>query len=534
MSLALEALETKFKQNSLPPEASEAAALRLGLLRSAAPDTFEHVDTRHYLTELLTFPWDKPPQTRVDVGKLNEALELGAYAPAGMTEALAEFLADIYGGEQAGLPASHPTPVLAGPPGIGKRTLARKIGKAIGRPVEIIDLRLTENDADLFGVPTDRVRGRPGLLIRALQSAGRRDAVIVLAGMDWAVRSWQDHGMNLLKFVFDAEERRRFRDKFLDVDIDLSSVLFVITIGSLQYLPPEVFGEILPLEWAGYTKRRKVEIALADMIPALLAKHSLTSAEFQIVDEAVEVLIEDYSDEAGLTELGVLLDRLCRKVAAGKAAERSAPAPIDAEAIRTLMGPPRNYGAQGQVLVRPGMAKGLVETPAGAALEVVEIAVVPGAEGFGSAGQVGDTLARMVDVAYHYLRSRMTEMDISARQLYEYAYRVHVRGLGGDADTPSLGLAVVVAFMSQIRDRLVDPEMALIGEITLNGRVLGAPGLQHKLLAAHRNGIRRVVLPKENQEDLDELPGELRAEMTVVAVDDVEQAIRVALQGYSS
>lgn len=529
LSIAPEALEAKIKENSLPPEAAEVATVRLSMLRTAAPDSFEHVDGRHYLNELLAVPWAEPPAAAVDLDGLRKAVDLGAYAPQSLNETMVEFLAELYSRGAAALPADRPTPVLIGPPGIGKRTLARKIGEAIGRPVEIIDLRLTENDSDVFGASTDRVRGRPGWIVRALQRAGRRDAVIVFAGVEWAVRSWPDHGLRLLRFVFDPAERRHFRDRFLDVDMDLSQALIILTTSSLQFLPPEVENEIVALEWAGFTRRRKIELAKSTLIPDLQERHGLTDEDFFTSDESLGVLIDEYTDEAGVADLQRQLGELCRKVAASAAAGKPTPQPIEPEGIRKLLGPPRSYGAEGQVFVRPGMTKGLVETSAGASLQVVEVAVVPGTEGFGSAGQVSDALARIVDVAYHYVRSRMTEMDISARQLYEYAYRVNVRGQADEAESPMLGLAVAVAFVSQIRDRPVDPELALVGEITLNGKVLGAPGLQHKMLAAHRNGIRRVVLPKENLHDLEELPDELKAEIAVIAVDDVEQAIRVAL-----
>lgn len=530
MSLTPEALEKQYEQNSLPPEAAEIAGVRIAVLRSAEPESFDHIDSKYYLSELLGFPWEDPPASDFDADAARELFDLGVYGPRTIPEETAEYFAGIYGKGAAVPVAEWPVPVLIGPDGVGKRTLARRFGEATGRPVEIINLQLTENDSDLFGVTNDRVRGRPGSIVRALNRARRRDAIVVLAGLDWAVRTWQDHGLYLIKFLFDPGERRHFRDRFLDVEMDLSQTLFVLTALRLESLPPEVAPRLFPVEWAGYTKSRKLELASSSLIPKLLARYSLKSDDFQIIDEGVESIIDEYTNEAGVAYLELILEALCRKAATLASSGRSITSPVDPEAIRTLLGRPRRYRAETKVLVRPGMAKGIALSPEGASIEVAEVALVPGSEGFGAAGNANDSVVRMIDVAYHYIRSRMTEMDISARQLYEYAYRVNMVGLANDVSSQSLGLAVVVAFLSQIRDRLVDPELALIGETTLNGRVIGDSGLQHMLLAAHRNGIRRLLIPRETQEDLEELPPTLSTDISIVQVDDAEQAIRVALE----
>ena len=530
MTQVSEDLEEQINQNSLPAEAADIAAARLAVLQSAAPDSFDHIDSKYYLTELLDFPWGDPPASTFDAAMARETLDIGFYGPRTIPDDLADYLAAMAGDGGTALAADWPVPVLLGPAGIGKRTLARRLGKVTGRPVEIIQMDLTENDSELFGVPSDRVRGKAGSIVRALNRARRRDAIIVLAGIDWAVRSWSDHGLTLMKFLFDPDERRHFRDRFLDVEMDLEEVLFVLTSPGIDVLPPEVSSRVFAVEWAGYTRSRKVEIAVTVVLPNLLERYSLTNEEFQILDEAVESVVDRYTNDSGLEQVEFVLDALCRKAAAAKPAGKPISVPIDSEVVQQLLGKPRRYGDQIQVLVRPGMAKGVALSAQGAVIEVVEVAVVPGTEGFGPVGSPSDAVARVIDLSYHYIRSRMTEMDISARQLYEYAYRVNLPGYPNEISAPSLGLAVVVAFLSQIRDRLVDPELALVGEMTLNGRVIGGPGLQHMLLAAHRNGIKRLVIPGECREDLDDLPADLSSSIAIIEVDDAEQAIRVALE----
>ncbi len=530
MSQVLESLEERIKRNSLPSEAADVAAARLSVMRSAQPESFDYIDSKHYLDELLTFPWEDQASGALDAAKAREVLDLGAYGPQRIPDDIAEYFAAMTSEGGPANVAEWPVPVLLGPAGIGKRTLARKFGQVTGRPVEIIQLELTENDSDLFGVPNDRVRGRSGSIVQALNRANRRDAIIVLAGVEWAVRSWQDHGLHLIRFVFDPAERARFRDRFLDVEMDLSQTLFVLTALSLDVLPPEIATRVFGVEWAGYTKSRKVETISTSILPKLLERYGLANEDFQIVNEGIESIIDEYTNDAGFEQAEIVLDLLCRKAAGARSTGKSFPSPVDAEAIQQQLGTPRTYGDQIRALVRPGMAKGVALSAEGAAVETIEVAVVPGSEGFGPVGAVNEAVAKIIDLSYHYIRSRMTEMDISARQLYEYAYRVNLPGYPNEVSVQSLGLAVVVAFLSQIRDRLVDPELALVGEITLNGRIVGSPGLQHLILAAHRSGIRRVVIPGESQQDLYDLPPDLANDIAIIPVDDAEQAIRVALE----
>ena len=528
MSSSVEALEEKLKGNSLPPEAAEVAAARIKALRASEPDSLEQVDTKFYLSELLRMPWEKPSGVKFQPDRVPELLNLRFFGPTTIPEVLANFLTEIYSAEDP-IPANWPTPVFFGPSGIGKRTLGRRIGEAVGRPVQVINLNLLESDADLFGVYTDRVRGRPGKIVEALQSSGRADPVVILAGLDWPVRTWQDRGVSVIRFLFDPEARRNFRDRFLDVDLDLSRALFVGTAASYDILPSESYRNLLPIDWAGYTRGRKLEIATESLIPSLLARHALKAEDFQILDAALETLVNDYTNESGVEDLERLLDYLCHRVAVVLATGGAALRPIDPGLVQELLGAPRKYGRDADAPPRTGVALGIVDSPDGAWVEQVEVAQIPGAEGYSLTGVASDSLSRVVDCSYHYLRSRMTEMDITARQLYEYGYRVHMRS-NGRLEDPAIGLAVTAAFISQIRDRFVDPELALVGEITLNGRVLGAPGLHHKLLAAHRRGIHRLIVPRENRSDLDELPDDLKNEMSIVEVEEADHAIRVALQ----
>jgi ATP-dependent Lon protease len=530
LSLTPEDLQKRLDTLALPQEATATARARVASIQGMEPTSLEYVDTHYYLDHLLRLPWGEAPATKVDPLALAGQLRMGHYTPEFVQEALVEFLASAYAKPTNGGLARLPVPVLAGPEGTGKRTLGRKIGAAIGRPVEVVDLRLMASDAGLFGAMSDRGRGQPGAIVNALQQAERRDAVVVLANVEWAIRTWEDRGLSVINLVFNANERARFRDRFLDVEFDLGSVLFVITTNALDFLPPEVYSKVLPVECTGYVAERKLELLEEQLLPALLAKHGLAADDFDLQADAAMVLVKEYALEAGVAILEAVLDEACRKVAAGKLLKKPPPQRIDPETVRELLGVPRKYLGTLDQLGQPGMAKGILGSIEGASVEVLEVATVPGSRGFTVAGQQLDEMSRVIDVAYNFVRSRMTELDISARQLYEYGYTFNHRIAGDNRDAPAMSLAVLVAMVSALRDKLVDPELALTGDMALGGKVLGVSGLDHKLLAAHRHGIRRMIIPRANEPDLDDLPDSLASEMSIITVGDVEQALRVALQ----
>jgi ATP-dependent Lon protease len=530
LPLSPEDLQKRLDTLDLPQEATATARARVASIQGTESTSLEYVDTHYYLDHLLRLPWGDAPATKVDPLTLAGQLRMGHYTPEFVQEALVEFLASAYSQPTNGGLARLPVPVLAGPEGTGKRTLGRKIGAAIGRPVEVVDLRLMANDAGLFGAMSERGRGQPGAIVNALQQADRRDAVVVLANLEWAIRTWEDHGLSVINLVFNASERARFRDRFLDVEFDLGSVLFVITTNALDFLPPEVYSKVLPVECTGYVAARKLELLEEQLLPALLAKHGLAADDFDLQEDAATVLVKEYAHEAGVAILEAVLDEACRKVAAGKLLKKPPPERIDPEVVRELLGVPRKYLGTLDQLGQPGMAKGILGSIEGASVEMLEVATVPGSRGFTVAGQQMDEMGRVIDVAYNFVRSRMTELDISARQLYEYGYTFNHRIAGDNRDAPAMSLAVLVALVSALRDKLVDPELALTGDMALGGKVLGVGGLDHKLLAAHRHGIRRMIIPRANEPDLDDLPDSLASEMSIVTVGDVEQALRIALQ----
>ena len=530
LPLSPEDLQKRLNEVALPAEANATARARAASIEDLEPTSLEYVDTYYYLDHLLRLPWSSVPETKIDVLSLSKKLQMGHFAPRFVHESLVEFLAS-YCSTPKRLGISKPdVPVLVGPEGTGKRTLGKKIGTAIDRPVEIVDLRLMGSDSGIFGTISDRGRGHPGAIVNALQRAGRRDAVVVLANVEWAIRSWENHGLSMINLVFDERERERFRDRFLDVEFNLSDVLFVLTINALDFLPPEVYAKLLPIECPGYTKTRKLDLIQQELLPSLLEKHNITEDDFALQADAAEVLVTDYALEPGVTILQSALDEACRKVAAGKLLKRSPPAKIDPEVLRGLLGIPRKYHAALGRLGQTGMAKGILGSIEGASVEIIEVATVPGSRGFTVVGQQVDDVGRIIDIAYNFVRSRMTELDLSARQLYEYGYTFNHRISPDNHDAPSMSLAILVSLVSALRDKFVDPELALTGDMTLRGKVVGVPGLEHKLLSAQRHGIRRMIIPKANEPDLDDLPDTLANEMSIVTIDEVEQALRIALQ----
>lgn len=529
LPLSPDDLQQRLNGLALPEEASATARARAASIAGLEPTSLEYVDTHYYLDHLLRLPWSPAPETKIDVLSLSEKLRMGHFAPEFVHESLVEFLASHYSTPEREGISKLTVPVLVGPEGTGKRTLGKKIGAAIDRPVEVVDLRLMASDSAIFGSISDRGRGHPGAIVNALQRAGQRDAVVVLANVEWAIRSWEDHGLSMINLVFDERERERFRDRFLDVEFNMTDVLFVLTINALDFLPPEVYAKLLPIECPGYTKTRKLDLIQQEILPPLLEKHNMTEDDFALQSDAAEVLVTDYALEPGVTILQSALDEACRKIATGKVLRRPPLEKIDPEALRGLLGTPRKHHSLLGQLGQTGMAKGILGSLAGASVEVIEVATVPGSRGFTVVGQQADDASRIIDIAYNFVRSRMTELDLSARQLYEYGYTFNHRIPPDNHDVSSMSLAILVSLVSALRDKFVDPELALTGDMTLRGKVVGVPGLEHKLLAAQRHGIRRMIIPKANEPDLDDLPDTLANEMSIVTIDEVEQALRIAL-----
>ena len=485
---------------------------------TAAAEAFQ---AREYLGHLLSLPWAEPgPPPNADPETIAAECDIGQYAPAFNRRLLVDWMLSAHRAETPG------AAMLCGPAGSGRRSLAKRVAGALGLEVAVIDLVGTAGESDVLGAGSSQTRGSIGSLARALIEIGTRRGVIVLANLQWAVANWPDRGAGLLALLDDPVSRCNWRDQYLDVGFDLSSTLFVLTADGSGAVPPEMLDRMLLVDCPGYTRSERARIAGTQLWEEIKARFAVTDP-VAIGEDAAEALVTEYIPEPGLAATSIALTEMARRVAA--APDGSTPPLIDAAGLGQMLGKPRRYYRDEAGYARPGACRTLLLGAQGANVQLVEAVPVPGGRFYLTPEGTAAPVNKACDTAYYYVRSRMTELDISARQLFEYGYKINHNLGASDHDSETLSLAVLVALISVLRDRPIDPETAVVGEMNQNGVLMGGPGLPHRLLAAQRAGIRRVLLPRANAPDVEELPPGLDTEITLVMVSDADQAIRVAL-----
>ena len=526
--MIVEELSSQINELAIPEHTRKVVDLHLEFLRDCPDNSLDTITTIDFLSQVAQLPW-KSSDKSVNPKNISDlpTVNIGQYVPDYMHRHLTDFITTY--------PISEPKtldkiPVLVGPPGTGKRTLTERIAGVLNMPVQEIDLGFMTHDGHLFGTPGDSSLAESGALIKAIMDSGRPDTVIVLRNLGLAVEQWPDRGLDLLRLLTNYKSRQNFRDRFLNIEFDLTDVLFVIHLNSTDELPEIICDQTCLIDCPGYTSDMRKQLAITSIMPKILDTYGLDSTELMLGEDAAGDLVRDYAKEPGLSSLERILHKLVRQLAAKQARNEDWQGTIDSTILRNMLGSPSDRCVAINTAPRPGVSKGIVLSKTGASVEPLETVVIPGEKYFSLIDSRNTALYRVTDTAYHFVRSRMTELDISARQLYEYGYQIGHQIHPANQDSTVMGLAMLVSIVSILRDRSVDPELALVGELTLNGQLLGVTHLNHRLLAAERAGIRRVILPKATSNAVAELPPDLHSQISLVMVNDVEQAIRVALQ----
>ena len=515
------ALTEQIAAAKLSEEARAVAVEVARVLEQPETPVAELFQAREYLGHLLALPWEDPPAAPDgDPAAIAAAADIGQYAPPFNRRLLVDWMLTADRTESPG------TALLCGPPGSGRRSLARRVATALDLPATVIDLVGTVGENDLFGSGAAHARGSIGSLARALAQIGTRRGVIVLANIHWAVANWPDRAARLLALLGDRDARCSWRDQYLDVGFDLSATLFVLTADSAGALPPEMVDRMLLVDCPGYSRAERARIAQTPLWEEIKRRFGI-SDPVALGEDAAEVLVTEYTPEAGLAATSIALTELARRLAA--APEGSTPPLIDAAGLSQALGKPRRYYRDEAGYARPGACRTLLLGPQGANAQLIEAVPIPGGRYYLTPEGTSAPVNKACDTAYYYVRSRMTELDISARQLFEYGYKINHNLGAADQDAETVTLAVLVSLISSLHDRPIDPETAVIGEMNQNGLLMGGFGLAHRLLAAQRAGIRRVLLPRANAPDIEELPPGLENDLTLIMVSDADQAIRVAL-----
>lgn len=527
-------LREKIEQAKLPPEAEKEAKRELSRLEKLSPTSPEFSVIRTYLEWMTSLPWNKTSASAIDIVKARTTLDEDHYDLDKVKNRILEYLSVKKLGEeraeQEGSKVREPILCFAGPPGVGKTSLGQSIARALDRKFVRLSLGGLHDEAEIRGHRRTYIGAMPGRIIQVLKRVETRDPVIMLDEVDKVGKDWRGDPSSALLEVLDPEQNKDFRDNYLDVPFDLSKVMFICTANQLETIPPPLLDRMEILQLPGYTEHEKLNIAKKYLIPKEIKANALKSEEIVIEDEAARGIIKDYTREAGVRNLEREIANVCRKVAKAVAEGKTTPITVTEKNLHDYLGNPRFFAETSVMIDRPGVVTGLAWTPVGGDILFVEASIMPGNKQLTLTGQLGDVMKESAQAALSYVRSHAEELGISKDFFEKSDIHIHVPAGAIPKDGPSAGVTMTTAIVSLLTGKAAKNDVAMTGEITLRGKVMPIGGLKEKVLAARRAGIKTIILPERNQNDLEDVPEELRKEMTFIPVERIDQVIEAALR----
>jgi len=519
-------LRERLEKAELPDDVrteAERELKRLERLPPAAPDY--HV-IRTYLEYVLELPWLKSSEDKLDLAEARRILDEDHYGLEDVKERILEFLAVIK------LRPDTKSPILlfVGPPGVGKTSLGRSIARALGRQFERMSLGGVRDEAELRGHRRTYIGAMPGRIIQSIRRAGVNNPVLMLDEIDKLGNDYRGDPAAALLEILDPQQNNTFRDHYLDLPFDLSRIFFIATANQLGPIPPPLRDRMEMIRLAGYSDREKLEIARRYLIPRQTTDNGLNQAQLKIEDSAVELIAARYTREAGVRQLERNLGSVARKVALRIAQAQAETVNVAASDIREYLGPPRFYPEEARKELPAGVATGMAWTEMGGEVLFIEATLLPGGRGLTITGQLGEVMQESARAAQSYLWSHAAEFGIEQEIFKEFGVHLHVPAGAIPKDGPSAGVTITSALASLYTGRRVRPDTAMTGEITLSGLVFPIGGVKEKVLAAHRAGIRRIVLPSRNEADTDDIPDDVRKELQIVFVSNIAEVLDAALE----
>jgi ATP-dependent Lon protease len=525
-------LRERIEKAGLPAEAKREAEREISRLERIPSASPESSVIRTYLELIVSLPWNVSTGGEVDVKKARAILDADHYDLDKVKQRIVEHLAVRRLKQERGSTDRGREPILCfvGPPGVGKTSLGQSIARAMGRKFARASLGGVHDEAEIRGHRRTYIGAMPGRVLQAIRRAESNDPVFMLDEVDKIGADWRGDPSSALLEVLDPEQNKDFRDNYLDVPFDLSKVMFITTANTLDTIPPALRDRMEVLNLSGYTEEEKVQIAERFLIPKQLVAHGLRPDEISISEEAIRLIIRQYTREAGVRNLEREIASVMRRDVADMAVRKRARAAVDdVKRVRSALGKRRYYDDVAERIDRPGVATGLVWTPTGGEIIFVEAALTPGKGELKLTGQLGEVMKESASAALSYLKSRAASLDIDPTLFDKNDIHVHVPAGAQPKEGPSAGVTVLTAMASLLTGRPVRDDVAMTGEITLRGRVLPIGGIKEKVLGAHRAGLRRVLLPRRNEADLDDIPSDLRKEMQLVLIESIDEVLREAL-----
>ncbi len=524
----LDELAERIAKATLSPEASEVAKKQLKRLRSMAGQSPEAGMVRTYLEWILDLPWEAGAAPEPDIAAVRAVLDADHHGLEKVKKRILEYLAvrKVKGNTKG------PILCLIGPPGVGKTSLGKSIAKALGREFVRASLGGVHDEAQIRGHRRTYVGALPGQIIQGMKKAGTTTPVFVLDEVDKLGSDYHGDPSSALLEVLDPEQNDTFADHYLEIPYDLSKVVFVATANVGDTIPAPLRDRMEIIEIPGYTRAEKLAIARRHLLPKQLREHGMTAEQIEVTDEAIERVIDQYTREAGVRSLERQIAAIVRAVVV-QAAEGKVDGQVvvrTEDDLRRSLGPGKFTNEVAERTEDPGVATGLAWTPVGGAILFVEATKMPGKGKLTLTGQLGDVMKESATAALSYVRSNAERFGISRNFVEDSDIHIHVPAGAMPKDGPSAGVTMLSALVSLLTGVRVRHDVAMTGEITLRGRVLPIGGLKEKVLAAHRAGIKRVIVPERNRADLDEVPDEIKKSLELVFVSKMDQVIEAALE----
>ena len=519
-------LEKAIANAHMPKEVDDQARKELRRLQRMPEAAGEYGMVRTYLDWLVDLPWALPEEAPIDIAAARRILDEDHFGLEKIKRRIIEYLA------VRKLAPDSKAPILCfvGPPGVGKTSLGQSIARAMNRKFVRVSLGGVHDEAEIRGHRRTYIGALPGNIIQAIRKAGARNCVMMLDEIDKLGAGIQGDPASAMLEVLDPEQNNSFRDNYLGVPFDLSRVVFIATANMLDTIPGPLRDRMEVISLAGYTASEKFQIARRYLVPRQLDANGLKPGQVEIADEALRAIIEHYTREAGVRNLEREIGRVLRQAAMRIAEGETGPIAISAGDLSGIMGPPPFEDEVAMRTSIPGVATGLAWTPVGGDILFIEATAIPGNGRLILTGQLGEVMKESAQAALSIVKSCAGSYGIDASRFEKTDIHIHVPAGATPKDGPSAGVAMFMALVSLLTDRTVDSDTAMTGEISLRGLVLPVGGIKEKVIAAHRAGIRRVMLPARNRRDFEDIPEEVRQQLTFVWLERVDDAVSSALE----
>jgi ATP-dependent Lon protease len=540
----VEDLRKKIEEARMHEEAEKEAMRELTRMERLSPSSPEYGVIRNYLDWMISLPWAVSTEDVLDIAHARSILDEDHYDLEKIKDRILEFLSirklrlerveerknEPAASDQIRREREGVILCFVGPPGVGKTSLGQSIARALGRKFMRMSLGGVHDEAEVRGHRRTYIGAMPGRIIQAMRRVGSKNPVIMLDEVDKLGADWRGDPSSALLEVLDPEQNRDFRDNYLDVSFDLSQVMFITTANVLDTIPGPLRDRMEILELSGYTDEEKLHIAKGYLVQRQILENGLRSGEVTFSDEAILRIIRDYTRESGVRNLERKIGAVCRKVATRIAEGKVRSAHVDPSDVSEYLGKPGFFFEAAERTEIPGVATGLAVTPVGGEILFVEAAKMPGQKALTITGQLGEVMRESAQAALSLIRSQAGKLDFDPGFFSTSDIHIHVPTGAVPKDGPSAGVTIATALASLLTGRPVRADVGMTGEITLRGQVLPVGGIKEKVLAAHRAGLRIVILPKRNEKDLDDLPEEVRKEMQFILADRAEEVLTAALR----